>query len=285
MSFQLTISERLRSSWSQDPKGEEWFEQLPALVCDLGERWNLRFEQQLESDLSILIAAGDVVLKLNAPTHFDAHKEADALAHWAGGGAVRLFKRDDARHALLIERCRPGCRLSASDVDEPAVVATLLPRLWAEPDESHQFKRLADAAARWASQVSERYRRASPRFEQRLLDCALDVFRTADATAGWLVNQDLHGANVLRAEREPWLVIDPKPVVGEREANGVAALRNAARTGGEARVREWLDALSELGLDRERLRGWGVAHALAWGQSNGGWAPEHLDYARSILAA
>ena len=28
-----------------------------------------------------------------------------------------------------------------------------------------------------------------------------------------------------------------------------------------------------------------ISHALAWGQSNGGWAPEHLDYARSILGA
>ena len=38
-----------------------------------------------------------------------------------------------------------------------------------------------------------------------------------------LVNQDLHAQNVLRAQREPWLVIDPKPLGGEREF-GIAAL-------------------------------------------------------------
>jgi streptomycin 6-kinase len=32
-----------------------------------------------------------------------------------------------------------------------------------------------------------------------------------------LVNQDLHADNILRAEREPWLAIDPKPLLGERE--------------------------------------------------------------------
>ena len=32
-----------------------------------------------------------------------------------------------------------------------------------------------------------------------------------------LVHQDLHGENVLAAEREPWLVIDPKPLAAERE--------------------------------------------------------------------
>jgi streptomycin 6-kinase len=77
---------------------------------------------------------------------------------------------------------------------------------------------------------------------------------------GWLVNQDLHGGNVLRAEREPWLVIDPKPLVGEREIDGVGLLRNA---GSRTSVRRWLDAFGELGLDRERAHGWGVAHAIA----------------------
>lgn len=38
-----------------------------------------------------------------------------------------------------------------------------------------------------------------------------------------LLHQDLHADNVLRAGREPWLVIDPKPLTGEREF-GVAPI-------------------------------------------------------------
>ena len=88
-----------------------------------------------------------------------------------------------------------------------------------------------------------------------------------------VLHQDLHGGNVLQAQREPWLAIDPKPLVGEREFDTASflrdrrwELRNDADAG--ARVRRRLDLLAaELGLDRDRMRGWGVAHALAWGMS------------------
>ena len=94
------------------------------------------------------------------------------------------------------------------------------------------------------------------------------------------MNQDLHGGNVLRAEREPWLVIDPKPLVGERELEASGLLRNADS------VSRWLDVLAELGLDRERARGWGVAHNLAWAwDERRGWLEQHVEEARRILSA
>ena len=43
---------------------------------------------------SLVVPAGDVVLKLNAPSHLEADHEADALAHWGGRGAVRLLARE-----------------------------------------------------------------------------------------------------------------------------------------------------------------------------------------------
>jgi streptomycin 6-kinase len=243
-------------------------------------------EEPFETPLSLVIPAGDVVLKLNAPSHIEASHEADALAHWAGAGAARLLARDDGHHALLVERCRPGTRLRDSGADERAVVSLLLPRLWTEPDKTHPFVPLADEAERWATVISGRYEKADAPFERIMLDYAVDLFRSVDRDAKSLVNQDLHGGNVLRAAREPWLVVDPKPLVGEREANGVALLRNAAFDGGVALVRDWLESLTDLQLDRERLRGWGVAHALAWSWSDdGGWSHRQVNAARSIFDA
>jgi streptomycin 6-kinase len=191
------------------------------------------------------------VLKLNAPSHAEAEHEADALAFWNGYGAVRLLGRDHERRALLLERCRPGTALG----DDPDAVCALLPRLWGEPEHG-VFRSAAELAGDWVEELSG--------VDPSLADVAREVLRSVDADAQGLANQDLHRWNVLRAEREPWLVIDPKPLVGERELNGVGLLRNAAWEGGASAVRRWLDALAELGLDRERLRGWGVAHALAW---------------------
>lgn len=242
-------------------------------------------ERPFDTPHSLVIPAGDAVLKLNAPSHVEADQEADALAWWDGRGAVRLVARDDHRRAFLMERCRPGARLWDSGADEPSVVAELLPRLRSDVTGPHPFRLAADEARRWAEELPVRYERGGRPFGRSLVDLALDVFRTTDPGATALVNQDLHGGNVLSAGREPWLVIDPKPLVGERELDAVGLLRNAAWNGGTPAVRRWLDVLAELGLDRGRAQAWGVAHALAWGWADDGWSTGSVEAARLIAAA
>jgi streptomycin 6-kinase len=216
---------------------------------ELAERWNLDLEEPLLDAHALVIPAGDAVLKVNVDWHFEAEFEADALAFYDGDGAVRLLARDDERRAFLVERCRPGTPLAG---DEMEIVSALLRRLSRPAPGTHPFRLLADEADRWARELPERYA------DSPVLDPALEVFRSVDRDARYLVNQDLHGGNVLRAGREPWLLIDPKPLVGEREIDGVGLLRNATDP------RPWVDALVELGYDRERLWQWGYAHALAW---------------------
>ena len=159
-------------------------------------------------------------------------------------------------------------------------MAALLPRLQVDVGSEHPFALLSDEADRWAEDVPRRYAEAGEPFERPLLEVALDVYRTVDRSSTRLVNQDLHGGNVLRATREPWLVIDPKPLVGERELEASGLLRNAGS------VTRWLDVLVSVGLDRERARGWGVAHNLAWAwDERDGWLEQHVEEARRILSA
>jgi streptomycin 6-kinase len=273
----VQIPSALSRTWSHEP---HWLEELPRLVEACTERWSLALEAPVDTPHSLVVPAGDVVLKLNAPPHEEAENEADALQAWAGRGAVRLIARDDEARALLLERCRPGTELWHANVDQIAVVAKLVPRLQIEVGEERPFTLLADEADRWAESVPRWYEDAGAPFERELVDAALDVYRTVDASAKWLVNQDLHGGNVLAAEREPWLVIDPKPLVGERELEASGLLRNADD------VSRWLDALAELGLERERARGWAVAHNLAWAwDARRGWLERHVEEARRILRA
>jgi streptomycin 6-kinase len=68
---------------------------------------------------------------------------------------------------------------------------------------------------------------------------------------------------VLLSERG-WLAIDAKPLVGEREFD-VASLIRDRRPATKAAMERRLDYLVDrLDLDRERTRGWAIAHALAW---------------------
>lgn len=222
----------------------------------LAERWGLELEEPFASEHALVVPAGDAVLKLNAPGHFEADFEADALLHYAGDGAVRLLDRDDGLRALLLERARPGTPLGEPEGEALEVFAALLPRLRRPPAPGHPFRRAADEGARWAEEVPRRHAGRVPR---SLLAEAVAVYRSAGEGEQVVANQDLHGANVLAAEREPWLLVDPKPLVGEPELDAVGLLRNARDP---ARV---LDVLArEAGLDRERMRGWGIAHALAW---------------------
>jgi len=280
----MRIPQALAEQWRHEP---DWLAALPRLAAECSEMWDLHLEAPIDTPHSLVIPAGEAVLKLNAPSHFEADHEAEALVRWSGAGAVRLLARDDARRAFLCERCRPGTRLWDAGIDETAVMAELLPRLQLELQSAHLFRLLTDEARGWAEEVPGRYELGGMPFERSLLDFALDVFRSAEPRASYLVNQDLHGGNVLRAEREPWLVIDPKPLVGERELDGVGLLRNAVQpASSSAPVRHWLDVLHDVGLDRERLRGWGVAHALAWGwDPERGWSPWSIEIAEAIHAA
>ena len=273
----MRLPPALVRTWGHE---RDWLDALPGLLSECAERWALVLEDPVDTPHSLVVPAGALVLKLNAPSHVEADREADALAAWDGGGAVRLEARDDERRALLLERCVPGTPLWDTGTDEIDVVGDLLPRLQIDACAGHRFALLADEADRWAEEVPSRYAVAGAPFERPLLDRAIDTYRTIDRSASLLVNQDLHGGNILASRREPWLVIDPKPLVGERELEASGLLRNTDD------VSRWLDALADLGFDRERARSWGVAHNLAWAwDDRRGWLDEHVEEARRILSA
>jgi streptomycin 6-kinase len=251
-------------------------------VQEAAERWSLTLGEpyaQGAAGYTVRAETDDgtpVVLKLVHP-HRESEHEADALQAWGGDGAVRLLDRDETGNVLLLERCEPGTPLSSLDQDAALdVVIALLPRLWKAAGGS--FHTLADEAAWWASYLPTRWRG-----ERRLLDAALDAIATLAPTQGEqvLLHQDLHGGNVLAAEREPWLVIDPKPLVGEREF-GVAHIVRSFQPDSKRDVLHRFDRLTaELSLDRERARGWAIAQAVAW--TEGPYAARNVLAASSLL--
>jgi streptomycin 6-kinase len=139
-----------------------------------------------------------------------------------------------------------------------------------------------EEAAWWASYVEDRWERAGRPFARALLDAALDALHTPPGTQGEqvLVNQDLHAGNVLGAQREPWLVIDPKPLAGEREF-GIAAIVRGRELGHsrEAVLTRLTRLSTQLGLDHERARRWALAQTLAWSFHDDRVLPGHVEVA------
>jgi streptomycin 6-kinase len=247
-------------------QGRAWLSAVPRLLRECAEQWSLELADPFPyAYASVAVPAGDAVLKVAFPDRESEH-EGDALEAWAGEGAVRLLARDRERHALLLERCRPGTSLRSIEPDAALDIAMgLLRRLWipaAEP-----FRPLTDEAAWWVSYLPDRWDAAGRQFDRRFVDAAVRALEELAPTQGEqvLLHQDLHAENILRAEREPWLVIDPKPLAGEREF-GVAPLVRSFELGHSRRdVFHRLDRLTgELGLDRERARLWTIGQTVAW---------------------
>ena len=267
--------------WRDEPGGAEWLASLPKLVEGCVSRWALTLAPPFEpAHISLVVPATlpdgrAAVLKVNFPDEESEH-EATALAHWCGDGAVGLIAEDHASRALLVERCIPGDQLWSVEDDEEAtrIAASVLHLLWRPAPAAAPYRLLADEAARWARELPDAWADLGKPFERGLLDEAVAACLELGADEGELVvlHQDFHGGNVLRAERAPWLAIDPKPLLGEREFDAASLLRDRrdelGRVDDGRRLRRRLEILEdELGLDRERMRRWGIAHALAWGIS------------------
>jgi streptomycin 6-kinase len=273
---------------AESSEGAEWLERLPGMLADCARRWSLDLEDEPFADAfeSLAVPARrpdgtPVVLKL-AFTGRENEHEADALAHWEGDGAVRLLDHDRERNALLLERAQPGTPLSTEPLEAALdVYVDILPRLWRPA--SAPFRTLSDEAAWWADDLRGDWERAGRPFERELLDVALEALDELPHTQGELVlvHQDLHAGNLLRASRQPWLAIDPKPLLAEREFSVAPIVRGTELGHSREAVVRRLDRLSEvLGLDRDRARRWTIAQTLAWSTTGDGEFAEHYDVAR-----
>jgi streptomycin 6-kinase len=285
----MRIPERL--NWlRRHEAGRAWLANLPTVVAGLAREWNLQVGAVFEgSNVSYVAPAmrgsEHVVLKVQWPDDESTH-EAEALKVWNGAGAVRLLAHDLERHALLIERCVPGTYLAvAESVDALAVLIDLLPRLWHAV--GPPFRSLREEAQGWAATLSADWDAAGRPCERSLVDATAEFLDQLAKSQGEqvLVHQDLHGENVLAAEREPWLVIDPKPLAGEREFSLAPIIRSFEFGHSQKEVVYRLDRLSsELGLDRDRVRRWTIAQTVAW-SFDSDYAAHHYETARWLLDA
>lgn len=293
---ELRVPERLaRTLRERGASGDEWLEALPALLDELALAWSLVIGEPYDTGSTSWTAPvlrttdqARLVLKVGLRDPESTH-EAEALAVWDGYGAVRLFESwsNDQTSALLVERCEPGTELwnALPQPQQDVVVAQCLDRLWVEPAPGNPFLPLKDMCELWAAECEKRLEQ-SPPSDVGLVREGLAIWRDLPSTAErhMLLATDLHGGNILAAQREPWLAIDPSPYVGDPTYDPMQHMTNCA-----SRLAEdphgLCDRMARLtGVDPRRLRYWMFARLVV----DSGWpfgtekSPTTYDVARRL---
>lgn len=254
-------------------EGREWLHNLPRVLEELCERWRLRIGTPFEGGCVAFVAPAKdaegrrLVLKVSILDDETRH-EGDALAFWAGRGAVQLIDRDPQHGALLLERAAPGTPLSSlPDQDEAIRIGCeVLRRLWRPIPSPHPFQTVPQLALRWSRTLPAGFENAGRPFPRSLLDRAVELCAELanSAEAPVVANRDFHFGNVVSAMREPWLAIDPKPLAGERAFDTGYLLRSLLSDHFDAaEVHRLARLLSvELQLPIQRVAAWALVRAV-----------------------
>lgn len=275
----LAVSPQLRRNVERmGPDARRWLDRVPDLAAATAHAWGLEVGAPVsnEGHVSVVLAAKtadgtDAILKLSLPEE-ESRPEGAALQRWGGDGAVRMLRGSDDGFTLLLERCRPGHDLFAVAIPEQVEVLTdLFGRLWVEPDPRNDiYPEFADTALRWEREMMSRAAQLGV-----ALEIAQDARRWArelrDDMPRRLLHGDLHPQNVLGAEREPWLAIDPKPWIGDPAFDLAQSVVTWVRAGPEdpdvatTHVRRHAATIaSALDLSLDRVLRWSVVKGLGW---------------------
>ncbi|WP_018680353.1 aminoglycoside phosphotransferase family protein [Actinokineospora enzanensis] len=256
-------------------EGRAWITALPRLAADLLDHWNLRPDGPARHGMVSLVLpvrrpdGTPAALKLQ-PTNEENDGEPVGLRAWNGDAIVRLLDHDPATGTMLLERLDATRPLSEHPDPDTAVsiLADLLARLVAHPAPP-TLRRLADIAAAMLDTADHLIPTLPDAGERRLLrTCATAMTELLDEPGDRLLHWDLHYDNVLAADREPWLAIDPKPLAGDPGFDLMPALDNrwhditTAPDIPHAILRRFDHLTEALTLDRARATTWTLARVL-----------------------
>ncbi|MER8041889.1 aminoglycoside phosphotransferase family protein [Streptomyces sp. NPDC094032] len=279
--------------------GRAFIAALPSLAEAYLARWDLRLtgpSMHGVASLVLPVRRSDdtaAVLKLHLLDE-ESEGEPAGLRVWDGDGSVRLLEHDPDTGTMLLERAGPATAAPTHLSTHPdpreavTILADLLARLTAHPAPPG-LRTLSDIATRMLADTPSAAARLPAPDARLLADCAAAVREVLPEPGDRLLHWDLHYDNILAAEREPWLAIDPKPLAGDPGFDLLPALTDLWDPD-PAETLWRFDLLTDrLALDRARARAWTLARVLQnalWDMEDGEATlnPDQVSIARTLLS-
>jgi streptomycin 6-kinase len=274
MPVRVEIPPGLDGQRALGPDWADWLDRLPRITAEILEEWGLSREDDVAWHgycslvLPVRTSSGrPAAVKLTFDGDDESLHESLALQHWQGAGTVRMLRADPSRRAMLLERLRRVDLRSVDDDLACEIVAGFYQRLHVPAPP--QLRTVTSYVERWLDDLAALPREAPVprRYAEQALSLGRDLIADP-ASTGKMVHGDLHHENVLAADREPWLVIDPKPMSGDPHYEPEPMLRNnwefVVETGNvrETVRRRFFTLVDVAELDEDRVRAWAIVRLV-----------------------
>ena len=258
--------------------GKKWLNELPSIIETYKKKWGIEVFPPFSSLTYNYVAPAQtrdgkaVVLKISFPDNKEFISEIEALNFFDGQGSIQVLQEDRDNLVMLLEKAEPGNRIRevAPEDKQISLVVAVLKKLHKPISSESSFAFLA--ISDWAKafgRYKKTFSKKSGPVPQWMFEKAEEIFTQypKDKKELVLLHGDLHSDNILISDRG-WLAIDPKGVIGEREFELGAYLRNPYYDypkGSDYKKLEThriLQFSEELGFDKKRILDWAFACAV-----------------------
>jgi streptomycin 6-kinase len=288
----IVVPERVRLRAEQSsPQTRQWLKDLPGLLAELEQEWELSIGQPLSGGSSAYVApvktaSGNAVIKIAMPIQdspYGFQQELDTLIRATGHGYVHVLKFDYECRALLLEQL--GLSMQERKLETKQVIKLLcktLQQAWLVPPAVNQTLHPLEYKAQTLAQlISELWDKLERPCSENIVSQALEFARLRlDALAPQrcvIVHGDPHPANALlvlapRAGAESgYVFVDPEGFLCEPEYDLGVVMRDwneelLAAADPLALAHEYCELLArESGLDEASIWEWGFIERVSSG--------------------
>jgi len=277
------FTENIYALWGD--AGKDWLKLLPRLVDQISLQWGLRDLSVVKNLSYNYVLTGfqedsPVVLKFI----FDKRafeQERDALMFYKSNGCVGLLDSDQETQCLLLECIKPGISLrtfclpenfkSTGTIEEYRVrsVVELMKKLHTVTSIEKDLARFQSINF-WLKDLFEIQTDRIPEISEKYLIKARSLSQELMVSQAKpvLLHGDLHHENILLRNRDSWVAIDPKGVIGEKEYEVGAFIRNPMpsfleQQNPEKTITRTIELFADyLEMDKQRLQAWSFVQAV-----------------------